>query len=86
MKGKTDFYGILKEIIEVEFPGLLKLKCVLFKCDWFDPVINRGVRFNKFDVVDVNVGRRYNRFKPFILALQADQVSFIHTLRLKSQE
>ncbi|CAN7104650.1 unnamed protein product, partial [Brassica rapa subsp. narinosa] len=29
-KGKTDFYGILQEIIEVKFPGLLRLKCVLF--------------------------------------------------------
>ena len=36
VKGETDFYGILQEIIEVEFPGLVKLKYVLFKCDWFD--------------------------------------------------
>ncbi|KAL0887203.1 hypothetical protein Bca101_011186 [Brassica carinata] len=77
VKGETDFYGILTEIIEVEFPGILKLKCVLFKCEWFDPVVNRGVRFNKFGVVDVNSGRRYNKFEPFILASQADQVSFL---------
>lgn len=77
VKGETDFYGILQEIIEVEFPGLLKLKCVLFKCEWFDPVVNRGVRINKFGVVAVNAGRRYNKFEPFILASQADQVSFI---------
>src|SRR5690606_40552784 len=59
------------------FPGLLKLKCVIFKCDWFDPVVNRGVRFNKFGVVDVNAGQSYNKFEPFILTSQADQVSFI---------
>ena len=40
VKDETDFYGILREISEVEFPGLLKLKCVLFKCDC---VVNRGV-------------------------------------------
>uniref|UniRef100_A0A0D3C384 DUF4216 domain-containing protein n=1 Tax=Brassica oleracea var. oleracea TaxID=109376 RepID=A0A0D3C384_BRAOL len=57
VKGETDFYGILTEIIEVKFPGILKLKCILFKCEWFDPVVNRGVRFNKFGVVDVNGGR-----------------------------
>ncbi|KAL0723682.1 hypothetical protein Bca4012_038281 [Brassica carinata] len=84
VKGETDFYGILQEIIEVEFPGLLKLKCVLFKCDWFDPVVNRGVRFNKFGVVDVNSGRRYNKFEPFILASQAEQVSFLPYPRLRN--
>ena len=62
VKGETDFYGILQEIIEVEFPWLLKLKCILFNCEWFDHVVNRGVRFNKFGVVDVNGGRRYNKF------------------------
>ena len=83
VKGETNFYEILQEIIEVEFPGLLRLKCVLFKCDWFDPVVKRGVRFNKFGIVDVNVGRSYNIFKPFILASQADQVSFIQYPRMK---
>ncbi|CAN7073337.1 unnamed protein product, partial [Brassica oleracea var. botrytis] len=42
VKGETDFYGILTKIIEVEFPGILQLKCVPFKCEWFDPVVNRG--------------------------------------------
>ena len=83
VKGETDFYGILTEIIEVEFPGILKLKCVLFKCEWFDPVVNRGVRSNKFGVVDVNGGRRYNKFEPFILASQADQVSFLPYPRMR---
>ncbi|XP_056863719.1 uncharacterized protein LOC130510982 [Raphanus sativus] len=83
VKGETDFYVILTEIIEVEFPGILKLKCVLFKCEWFDPVVNRGVRFNKFGVVDVNGGRRYNKFEPFILASQADQVSYLPYPRMR---
>lgn len=77
VKGETDFYGILKEIIEVEFPGVVKLKCVLFKCDWFDPTVNRGVRYSKFGVVDINASRRYNKFEPYILASQADQVCFV---------
>ncbi|KAL0741277.1 hypothetical protein Bca4012_082790 [Brassica carinata] len=84
LKGDIDFYGILQEIIEVEFPGLLKLKCVPFKCDWFDPVVNRGVRFNKFGAVDVNSGRRSNKFEPFILASQAEQVSFLPYPRLQN--
>ena len=83
VKGETDFYGILKEIIEVEFPGLVKMKCVLFKCDWFDPTINRGVRYNKFGVVDINAARRYNKFEPYILASQAEQVCFIPYPRIR---
>ena len=82
-KGETDFYGILQEFIEVEFIGLLKLKSVLFKFDWFDPVVNRGVRFNKFGVDDVNGGQRYNKFEPFILASKADQVSFFPYPRMR---
>lgn len=83
VKGETDFYGILQEIIEVEFPGLVKMKCVLFKCDWFDPTVNRGVRYNKFGVVDINSRRRYNKFEPYILASQADQVCFIPYPRIR---
>ena len=38
----------------------------------------------KFGVVDVNSGRRYNKFEPFILASQAEQVSFLPYPRLRS--
>ena len=79
VKGETDFYGILQEIIEVEFPNLVKLKCVFFKCDWFDSTVNRGVWYNKFGVVDINATRRYNKFEPYILASQAHQVFLFHT-------
>ena len=84
VKGETDLYGILHEIIEVEFLGLLKLKSILFKCEWFDPVMNRGVQVSKFVVVDVNSGRRYKKFELFILASQAEQVSFLPYPRLRS--
>lgn len=84
VRGDVDFYGIIQEIIEITFPGLLMLKCVLFKCEWFDPTVGRGVRINKSGNVDVNKGRRYNKFEPFILASQAEQVSFIPYPRLKS--
>jgi len=61
----------------------VKLKCVLFKCDWFDPTVNRGVRYSKFGVVDINATRRYNKFEPYILASQADQVCFIPYPRIR---
>jgi hypothetical protein len=68
VRGEIDFYGVLQDIIEVEYPGLVAMKCVLFKCDWFDPTVGRGVRKNKNGTVDVNKSRRYNKFEPFILA------------------
>lgn len=76
--GETNYYGILKEIVEVEYAGMLNLKCVLFRCDWFDPTIGVGVRSSKFGVVDVQGHRSYTaKFEPYVLASQAEQVVFI---------
>lgn len=50
VKGKTDYYGVLQEIIEVGLPGLVNLKCILLKCDWFDSTVDWGARINKFGV------------------------------------
>jgi hypothetical protein len=36
----VDYYGVLKEVIEVQFPSHSVLFVVLFKCDWFDPTPN----------------------------------------------
>ena len=83
VKGETDFYWILQEIIELEFPGLVKMKCVLFKCDWFDSTENKGVRYSKFEVVDINATRRYNKIEPYVLASQAYQVCFIPYPRIR---
>lgn len=83
VRGEVDFYGVLQDIIEVQYPGMLGLRCVLFKCDWFDPTPGRGVRENKYGV-DVNQSRRYNKFEPFILASQAEQVTFVPYPRVRT--
>uniref|UniRef100_A0A1J3HIY2 Transposase-associated domain-containing protein n=1 Tax=Noccaea caerulescens TaxID=107243 RepID=A0A1J3HIY2_NOCCA len=85
VKGEVDFYGMLQDIIEVQYPGMLGLRCILFKCDWFDPTPGRGVRENKYGV-DVNQSRRYNKFEPFILASQAEQVTFVPYPRVRTSE
>jgi hypothetical protein len=36
-----DYYGIVKEIYELEFSGPKALKPVVFKCHWFDPNVTR---------------------------------------------
>ncbi|XP_010506881.1 PREDICTED: uncharacterized protein LOC104783418 [Camelina sativa] len=78
----SDFYGVLQQILEVDYPGLLNLRCVLFKCNWYDPSA-RSVRVNNWGVVDVNANRSYPKFDPFIRASQAQQVSFLSYPRLR---
>ncbi|XP_010462935.1 PREDICTED: uncharacterized protein LOC104743568 [Camelina sativa] len=68
--GDSDFYGVLEQILEVEYPGLLNLRCVHFKCNWYDPS-PRGMQVNNWGVVDVNANRSYAKIDPFILASQA---------------
>ena len=73
-----DYYGILEEIIEIEYPALPLKRCVLFKCKWFDPTMNRGTRVHeKYKSVEVLRKGRFNRFEPFILASQANQVAYV---------
>ena len=65
----SDYYGIVKEIIEVEFPQIPIQKTVLFKCDWFDSTTNRGVKVHpQYKLVDINHKRKYTKFNPFVLA------------------
>ncbi|XP_055961829.1 uncharacterized protein LOC130015528 [Mercurialis annua] len=75
---ENDFYGFLTDIIELEYPALPMKTTVLFKCEWFDPAQNSGTISNKkYNMVDINNRRRYNKYEPFILAEQADQVHYL---------
>ncbi|XP_050238000.1 uncharacterized protein LOC126687481 [Mercurialis annua] len=74
----SDFYGMLTDIIEIEYPALPIKRTVLFKCDWFDPTPNVGMSVHRrYNMVDVNHRRRYNKYEPFILAEQAGQVHYL---------
>lgn len=81
--GDLVYYGVLREILEIHYPGLLDLRCVAFLCDWYDPLIGSGVRHDQFGVTSVNGKKRLQKYDPFILASQADQVSFIAYILLK---
>ena len=75
--GEDDFYGILKEVLEIEYPGLPMKRLVLFACEWFDPMINRGMKiYKEYGIVEVNHTRRYSKYDPFIYAQQATQVYY----------
>jgi len=75
---ENEYYGILREVSEIEYPGEPLKKCVLFNCDWFDPTPNRGMRVNKsYGIVEIRHDRRYNKYDPFILAYVATQVYYM---------
>ncbi|KAL0313157.1 UNVERIFIED_CONTAM: hypothetical protein Sradi_5715000 [Sesamum radiatum] len=62
-----DFYGMLEEIIQLDYPLIDGLQVVLFKCKWVDPT--RGMNVHpRYHLVDVNFKRMYQKDEPFILA------------------
>ncbi|KAK9169102.1 hypothetical protein Syun_001242 [Stephania yunnanensis] len=50
---------------------------MLFKCDWFDPTQNGTRLLRKLGLVEVHKNRRFHRYEPFILAIQAHQVYYL---------
>ncbi|CAH9127397.1 unnamed protein product [Cuscuta epithymum] len=74
---EDDFYGIIKEIIEISYPNSPFKKVVLFNCDWFDTSPNRGTRVDaEYGIVEVQCNRRYQKYDPFIFAHNASQVYY----------
>ena len=50
---EADFYGLLEEIIQLQYPGPCPMQVVLFRCRWFDPI--KGMRkHKKYDLIEVN--------------------------------
>ncbi|CAE6126360.1 unnamed protein product [Arabidopsis arenosa] len=40
----TDYYGLIEEIMMIQYHGAVGLKIMIFKCRWFDTTIGRGIR------------------------------------------
>ncbi len=73
--GGFDFYGIVDDIIEIQYSGAKPNFVTLFKCTWFDPT--RGVRTHTTSgLVYVKWKSRLSPPDPFILARQAQQVYY----------
>jgi hypothetical protein len=74
---ESDYYGQLIEVLRLEYPGLPIKRIVLFKCDWFDPTPNVGTKVHQqYKLVEVNHKGSFNRYEPFVLAIQAAQVNY----------
>ena len=72
------YYGIIKEIVQVEYPGDPLKQLVLFNCEWFDIALNRGRKIHKqYDIVEICHTRRYSKYDPFIFAKNGIQVYYV---------
>ncbi|GKU96446.1 hypothetical protein SLEP1_g9679 [Rubroshorea leprosula] len=74
---ETDYYGVLKEVIELLYYGhsCHQETIILFNCDWYDT--NRGIRVNvEHGIVDVNTRFKLSTGEPFCLVSQAQQVYY----------
>lgn len=75
-KTSNDYFGIIEEILIVQYPGLPIKRTMLFKCDWFDPT-STGTRVHqRYNIVEVNQKKKLSLYEPFILAMHAVQVYF----------
>ncbi|XP_060183229.1 uncharacterized protein LOC132613202 [Lycium barbarum] len=73
----VDYYGVIKEILELDFSSFQVKKIVLFRCKWFDPTPNRGTReFRQYNITEVNHTREYGAYDPFIIAQNVRQVYY----------
>jgi len=48
-----EYYGVIEDIIKIEWEGSLKLELVLFYCRWFDPTPNGLRRTEDLGLVEI---------------------------------
>ena len=71
---ERDFYGLLLDIIELDFLGKGN-KVLLLKFSWFDS--ERGFRIHpRHGLVDLKYRTHFAQNEPFILGIQAHQVYY----------
>ena len=75
---QNDYYGVPKDIIQIEYVGEPLKRCVLFSCEWFDPTLNRGARSYKLSkLIEIHRTRRYRKYDPFIFPNTVSQIYFM---------
>jgi len=79
-----DFYGVLKEVIELEYNSNLQVRrtVVLFRCDWFNQEgKTRGPRDDSY-FKSINVQSLWYQTDPFILSTQAKKFFYLQDTAL----
>lgn len=62
------------------------MRCVAFFAGWYNPIVEYGVRIDEFRVTSVHSRRSLANYDPFILASQADQVTYIRYPRVRNKQ
>ncbi|KAK1404067.1 hypothetical protein POM88_003672 [Heracleum sosnowskyi] len=54
-ESSNDYFGMLDEILIIEYPRFPIKRTALFKCEWFDPTLNTGTRVHqRYNIVEVD--------------------------------
>jgi hypothetical protein len=64
---EINYYGIIKDILELTFGGDKDLRAVFVYCDWFDPTL--GTPKNKYGMVQIKHEERVRGHDNFVLVL-----------------
>lgn len=74
--GEIEYYGILKEIISLQYLGGRRV--VLFNCDWWDVhKKGKGIKIDKHGLISVNTRLKLRTNEPYVLLSQARQVFYV---------
>ena len=71
-----DFYGTLRRIVRLEYPGEPLKRTVLFDVDWYEPGLEGTKVHDQYELVEINKKKKYKKYEPFLLATQATQAVF----------
>jgi len=76
--GYDDFYGIIHKIFELEYNSCFSpKKVVIFYCELFDQSRD-GTKLNpRYNIVELEMNKRYRPFDPFILANNVREVYYV---------
>jgi hypothetical protein len=79
-----DFYGVLKEVIELEYNSNLQVRrtVVLFRCDWFNQEGKTRVPRDDRHFKAINVQSLWYKTDPFILATQSKKIFYLQDTSL----
>ena len=62
--GENDFYGIIPHIYESEYnTSSSSERVVVFFCDWFDPSCEGTIVNPKYEMVDIQMNKKYLPFE-----------------------
>jgi hypothetical protein len=68
---EANYYGVIKDILELTFGGDKDLRVVFFYFDWFDPT--HGTQENKYAMVEIKHEEWVRGHDNFVLELQCQQ-------------